>query len=317
VTSDHGTYVASWSGARVVVSRTSLAAAVTDGPAIVVVETVIIDPATAEEVTVEGPQLWLPQVNGPRSHAVAWRGTLEWSGAAVRPVEGELFLVDWALLDPFAAADPGPTAQPTEPAATEDPGPTPATDGAASPPAPPDGATATPTLRPPQLLTLPPDSRPSEPAITPQPATSEPAITPQPATSEPAATPNVSPRLPLLWPLEPTRDAEAQPVLDWEVRWTPDGTALGYWIADVPTASWGRLTVVPLDPQTGELGLATPLLAPTLARRSFTLGRSRVAWVGPAESTPEGELRISVWGPDGSGVLRFSAPNMFGVLATF
>jgi hypothetical protein len=318
VTSDHGTYFASWSGARVVVSRTSLAAAETDAPAIAAVETVIIDPATADEVVVEGPAMWLPQVNGPRSHAIAWQGTLEWAGATVRPVEGELFLVDWAQLDPFAGADPATPAEPTEPAATEDPGPTPATDSSASPPAPPDGPGATPTLRPPQLLTLPPDSRPSEPAISP--TTSEPAPTqtpPTPDADEATPAPSATPSTPLLRPLEPARDAAAQPVLDWEVRWAPDGAALGYWIADVPTASWGRLTVVPLDPASGELGTGTPLLAPTLARRSFTLGHSRVAWVGPAETTPEGELRISVWGPDGSGVLRFSAPDMHGVLAAF
>ena len=95
------------------------------------------------------------------------------------------------------------------------------------------------------------------------------------------------------------------------------GTALGFWVADVPGASWGKLAVFALDQQTGALTLDAPLLAPTLARRSFTLGHNRAAWVGPAEQSPDGELRISVWGPDGSGVLRFSDPDLYRLLAAF
>ncbi|MBA3851487.1 MAG: hypothetical protein H0X59_03865, partial [Chloroflexi bacterium] len=43
---------------------------------------------------------------------------------------------------------------------------------------------------------------------------------------------------------------------------------------------------------------------PTLARRSFTLGRDRVAWVAPSEERADGELRLRTWGSPGFGSLR-------------
>jgi hypothetical protein len=356
VTSDHATYFASWSGPWIVVSRVRAEAAATEPqdaqPAVrpaPLADTLLIDPATGLTTALDGPSLWLPQVNGPRSHAVAWQGTLAWSGNTVQPAEGALYLLDWRPLDPFAGTDtngdgttPSPTPTEslvTEPAASPSgepgaPQPGVVPDPSRSPAQPGSSASPSPTARSSPVLTLPPIGS-GVPSNKPRPsaaASSPPATSPAPDESvDPSATesapPAASPSDPLgtapspaaaaLLPLEPARDAEAQPVLDWEVRWAPDGSAVGFWIADVPGASWGRLAVVPLDAATGQLGLNTPLLPPTLARRSFTLGHNRVAWVGPAESTPDGELRISVWGPGGSGVLRFTAPELHGVLAAF
>jgi hypothetical protein len=108
----------------------------------------------------------------------------------------------------------------------------------------------------------------------------------------------------LLEPIEPDRDPVARPVHDWQIRWSPDGQVLGYWIADVPGASWGQLAVVAVDGSTGILAHDQPLLGPSLARRAFTLGMHRVAWVAPADEEPQGELRLMTWGPDGVGGLR-------------
>ena len=47
----------------------------------------------------------------------------------------------------------------------------------------------------------------------------------------------------------------------------------------------------------------------TLARRGFSLGQNRVAWVGPSEDNIDGELRIRTWGSDGVGGLRLKAPG--------
>jgi hypothetical protein len=325
VTSDHATYFASWSGERVVVSRVSVEPATEGSAQVADAETLVIEPQTGHEVAVEGPPMWLPQVNGPRSHAVFWHGTLEWTGTIARPATGELFLIDWRLLDPFVAGQPTDTPSPTAPAASDEPTdePTPEPSQTAEPTEPAEATPTTPATRPSSgLLTLPPDVLPTEPPGSPAPASGAPAPpgtreTSAPDIVEPTPAPTAEPPALELVPLEPARDSEAQPVLDWEVRWAADGTAFGFWIADVPGASWGRLAVVPLDTATGELGLDEPLLAPTLARRSFTLGHSRVAWVGPAEATPDGELRISVWGPDGPGVLHFTSPDLLGVLAAF
>jgi hypothetical protein len=330
VTSDHATYFGSWSGASIVASRVTIEPALdAESTPAVSASTVVVDPLTGAESEVDGPAMWLPQVNGPRSHAVAWRGRLELVGALVRPVGGELFVLDWRLLDPHAAGSPNDGA-PSEPPTTDQPGTPDATATAEAT----DAGTLEPGPPMPGQLTLPPLPAPpsSGPPASPQSATppasssaqlpANPGASPTTASASPAASTPADPsgtpsRTLVLMPLEPGRDAVLQPVLDWEVRWAPDGTALGFWIADVPGASWGRLAVVAVDQQTGALSLGTPLLAPTLARRSFTLGHDRVAWVGPAEAAPDGQLRIVVWGPSGGGELRFNVPDLHGVLAAF
>ena len=46
------------------------------------------------------------------------------------------------------------------------------------------------------------------------------------------------------------------------------------------------------------------LLGPTLARRSFSLGEERIAWVAPADEGADGELHVRTWGRPGEGGLR-------------
>jgi hypothetical protein len=92
--------------------------------------------------------------------------------------------------------------------------------------------------------------------------------------------------------------------LDWQVRWATSDTTFGYWVADAHGASWGRLTVLRVVPETGRIDRATVLLGPTLARRSFTLGEERIAWVAPADEGAEGEIRVRTWGLPGEGNLR-------------
>ena len=75
-------------------------------------------------------------------------------------------------------------------------------------------------------------------------------------------------------------------------------------MADAHGASWGRLTVLHVVPETGRIDRATTLLGPTLARRSFTLGEERIAWVAPADEGADGELRVRTWGLPGEGSLR-------------
>jgi hypothetical protein len=108
---------------------------------------------------------------------------------------------------------------------------------------------------------------------------------------------------PWLETIEPaTGDGPA--ALDWQVRWATSDTTFGYWVADAHGASWGRLTVLRVVPETRSIDRAGALLGPTLARRSFTLGEERIAWVAPADEGADGELRVRVWGLGGEGSVR-------------
>jgi hypothetical protein len=142
---------------------------------------------------------------------------------------------------------------------------------------------------------------------------------PDPPASESAGPALVEELVPPAWltAVEPERDPQGSPVVDWQVRWSSDGKVLGYWVTDTPGASWGRLVVLTLDPQTGIVDHDLPLLEPTLARRGFTLGLSRVAWVAPGESGTEGELRVRTWGLDGVGLLRLRRFELTEVMPAF
>ena len=76
--------------------------------------------ATHEQRTVHSPELWLPQVDPSGQHAVAWHGELGWQTGEAVPVHGELYLVDWASINPFGAA--APVATPTIDAIDMNPG---------------------------------------------------------------------------------------------------------------------------------------------------------------------------------------------------
>ena len=84
---------------------------------------------------------------------------------------------------------------------------------------------------------------------------------------------------------------------------------LGVWIADSTGSTWGRLAVFAEDPDTQLVTTDNALLPMTLARRGFSLGTNRVAWVGPSDENVDGELRIRTWGSDGVGGLRLKAPS--------
>jgi hypothetical protein len=128
-----------------------------------------------------------------------------------------------------------------------------------------------------------------------------PAATPEPTpTATPESTPDAGADA---LALEPDRDVDSDPVIDWVGRWNSAGDAYGFWVAETPGAQWGRLTIASIDRSTGEVDPGT-LLGPTLAKRMFSLGQDRVAWVAPVDDQPDGELRVRTWGPNGSGTIR-------------
>jgi hypothetical protein len=281
------------------------------------VTTVVIDPLTGEERTTDaGAGLWLPTVNSLGTKLVAWHGSLGWATNEVEPRTGALYVADWTEIDPFSApaahqAPPDSTAAPAvgeeertsddEAVAGEDPA---AEDPASLEPA----ADEEPAAESPATESAAKHELPADDGETGHEAVDEPVDEP-PEDAFPEDASGLR-----LVPVEADRDPTDQPVQDWQSRWSPDGNILAVWIADVPGASWGQLTVMALDSTTGALDEDEPLLGPSLARRAFTLGSNRVAWVAPADGEPQGELRIRTWGPDGFGDLRLRPPPLHEVV---
>jgi len=289
ITDDHRSYFPSWSGGQIIVSRT-------DGMQNELVEphvtTLAINLATHEQRTVHSPELWLPQVDPSGQHAVAWHGELGWQTGEAVPVHGELYLVDWASINPFGAA--APVATPTVDAIDMNPG------HAGVP-------TASPTAEATALAASPqPPAVPAEPSAVPDTETPRaPIETDAPATVDSDE---------VLTPIEPDRDPLQHAITDWRVLWSSDGRLLAEWVGDEPNADWGSLSVVSVA-RDGALG--SPLLSPTAAKRGFNLTPNRVAWVAPRDNFSSGELRLRVWGAAGVHDVRVKPLDSTGVVAAF
>lgn len=312
LTQDHGSYFASWSGTRIVVGR------VTAGSEeeTFVPGSVVIDPASGEQRPVKAAAHWLPVVDPTGRFAIAWLGELGRSGRSITAMNGALYLIDWQSVDPFRVgrqpSAPEPTGGPIVP---DDPG-TSGTDLQPDDEAPP--------LVEPSVVERPSDVEgPSD--VEPPPArgphrtdhadTSKASSTRDPGRSE-ATRPTTAP-LPQPQPLEPSRDPQLRPVREWQVGWSDDGTAMGFWVSESVDETWGKLSILRLDTMARQLDRDAPLLPPTLARRAFSLGLDRVAWVGASGDDPDGELRLRTWGGGGDGGLRIQEIDLPNGLPAF
>jgi hypothetical protein len=124
---------------------------------------------------------------------------------------------------------------------------------------------------------------------------------PDPAGATPGRTPRAFRRqLQLSTATDPVDGA----VRDWQVAWSADGRSLGIWLADEPAATTGLLSVLAVDLERARTGRTELLVGPAPARRAFSLGIDRVAWVAPLAGDGDGELRVQTWGPGGKGLLR-------------
>jgi hypothetical protein len=269
LTTDHRSWFASWSGDRIVLSRL-----VRDGRR-GVADTVLVDPQDGREQLARLTGAWLPSVDPSGRFAVAWRGTVGGGDAQVGPRSGGLALVDWTQVDPEASGRPLPAEPPTAeagsgragrtgPVAASDPSAAPVLAYASGP------FRARSATRSVTAAALPKGDRPARAWL-------------ETIESGTRATPAA---------------------LDWQVHWARSGLTFGYWMADARGASWGNLTVLRVSPETGRLDRERTLLGPTLARRSFSLGEDRIAWVAPADEGADGELRVRTWGRPGEGTLR-------------
>ena len=96
---------------------------------------------------------------------------------------------------------------------------------------------------------------------------------------------------------------------DFTVRWDETGTWLAVWVAGVSDPSVGRLSLLHIDPSSGDV--TRPKAGPqdVLALPGFSIENGRLAWATPPSQDGEGSrVQIVAWSGDGVGSIE-SAPG--------
>lgn len=282
LTDDHGSIFASWAGELIVGSRGGdpLDGSVVEGATSP--RSFLLDPTSGEQRDL-ARAAWRPIVDPTGRFVIYWDGALAPSadGLTWRESQGGLYLAAWRLFD----SEGEPSAAPTEePAATESPA------GAEPPSETPAGASPGDSGRPKGTPGASGDSAGGSPDAA--------VPTASPAPGEPIA-------------LLADRDYDRDPVLAWEVQWSPDGEWFGAWIGDVvsdhaPAASAerGRLTVGAIDQTSGRIDPSRIQLDAVAAVRGFDLGDHRVAWSTLPGADGSSEVRLLVWTSESRGLVR-------------
>jgi hypothetical protein len=103
--------------------------------------------------------------------------------------------------------------------------------------------------------------------------------------------------------------AGSGPFADFTVRWDESGTWLAVWLADLTDPTVGRLSLLHIDAETGEIDRpeAGPQDVPALP--GFSIEDGRLAWATPPSQDGEGSrVQIVAWTADGVGSIE-SAPG--------
>jgi len=96
------------------------------------------------------------------------------------------------------------------------------------------------------------------------------------------------------------------PLSAWEVRWNEDGTVIGVWTAGADATKAGRLSLYPVDPDTGRAQLGDPILDDVPAFAGFALEDGRLVYPGPGSESKR-SLWVVAW--DGASVGRVELPG--------
>ncbi len=100
------------------------------------------------------------------------------------------------------------------------------------------------------------------------------------------------------------------PLADWEVRWDSTGSVLAIWLLPAAgSSSVGRLSLYPIDPDTGMPDLTMPRLADAPAYAGFSLHDGRLAWSAP-DGNGGSSVQVLAW--NGTTVGRLALPDSDG-----
>ncbi len=336
LTKDHGSYFASWSGSRVIVSRIEGEGPDPGGE---FAQTVAIDPESDEVRPVDLDRAWLPTVDPTGRFVIYWRGRLAAQAGLATPDDGRLYLADWTNVDPWptrapdadhgAAPDKGGAAGATETAASDA---TPAEEASpaedAAPPK--DASPADPPVAAPDAEASATGPDQPEADTTGADATAGSDGADPAASADTDAPPDVAdangstdagrggsseaPRAtaaPFL--IERPRAVSGQ-TRDWVVRWTATGDAYAVWTSDPGSKLRGSLVVHSAPSADAPVGAT--LVERVRASRSFGLGEQRIAWVAPL-ADGDGELWVSAWGTRGQGSVKLRRLDSWEVVPAY
>jgi hypothetical protein len=344
LTNDHNSSFASWDGARIVGSVTVQDP---DLPSRLVPRSFAIDLTTGTRRFIEATGIWLPSVDPEGEHVVYWEGDLRDRNDVPVPGTGQLIVASWSMLDPFAPADTGPSASaspsgsspvsPSHGSASSPGSPSPVT-GSFAPVATSGSGSAGTSGDPGAAVPSPVAS--GHPSVrgadaegsgtvdsTPSPSVSEPTSNPTPRTAGDTAPPSPRPSPqgkaegaasspPARSELVPVGTAGDGRVADWLVGWSNDGRAMAVWTSAELGASVGTLVVLAVDPNQPAIPLGATIVGPISARRGFSIGLDRIAWITPSDAEGHVILQVYSWGPHG-GELRSRELDQGDVLPAF
>jgi len=104
---------------------------------------------------------------------------------------------------------------------------------------------------------------------------------------------------------EPASVVDDGPLAEFDVRWDETGTWLAVWLADASDPSIGRLSLLQLDPVTGELDRPHGAPRDMPALPGFSIANGRLAWATPPGQSGEGSrVQVVAWTDDAVGAVE-------------
>ena len=95
------------------------------------------------------------------------------------------------------------------------------------------------------------------------------------------------------------------PFAEFDVRWDETGSWLAVWVADGSDPSIGRLSLLQLDPVTGELDRPHGAPRDMPALPGFSIANGRLAWATPPGQGGEGSrVQVVAWTDDSVGAVE-------------
>jgi hypothetical protein len=95
------------------------------------------------------------------------------------------------------------------------------------------------------------------------------------------------------------------PVTEFDVRWDDTGTWLAVWVADASDPAIGRLSLLQLDPVSGQLDRPDGAPRDMPALPGFSIADGRLAWATPRGQGGEGSrVQVVAWTDDAVGAVE-------------